>query len=333
MQFNASDESGASARRWVGLTAFAAGLALLPLVAPNDFFLDLATKVWVNAIACVGLNLLLGYAGQISLGHAAFFALGGYASAILGTRYGFSPLVAMASGAGAVGIIAYAIGKAILRLEGHYLAMATLAFGAIFAIFLNRELAITGGPDGIAVPAFAFMGYSVTSTLGMYVLSAVALCLALRVAATVVDSRVGRGLRALKDSETAANAAGVNVARYKTVVFVISAVLASVAGSLFAHADRFITPAEAGFLRSVEFVAMVVVGGLGSLGGAVAGAAVFTVLPQVFSKFDDYRHLLTGALVVGILVFMPSGIVPSTIAAWRARNPFRTSPRAADDPS
>jgi len=313
----------------MALGIFAAALAAVPLLVPNDFFLDLITKIWVNAIVCVGLNLLLGYAGQISLGHAAFFALGGYASAILSSRHGVPPALAMAGGAIAVGLIAYLIGRAILRLEGHYLAMATLGFGAIVAIILNREIATTGGPDGISVPPFDVFGYSITGTLGAYVLSAAGLCIALRVAATLVNSRVGRALRALKDSETAARATGIDVAQYKNAVFVISAVFASIAGAIFAHADRFITPAEAGFLRSVEFVAMVVVGGLGSLAGAVVGAAIFTVLPQLFSHFDDYRHFLTGALLVGIMVFMPGGVVPSILNAWRIRRETRPEPRVA----
>lgn len=302
---------------WGPVFALGILLAAIPLVAPNDFFLDLATKIWVNAIVCIGLNLLLGYAGQISLGHAAFFALGGYASAVLTVRYGISPAFALVAGAVLVGCIAYLIGWAILRLEGHYLAMATLGFGAIFAIILNREIPVTGGPDGIVTPPFTFFGFEAAGTLGAYMLSAVGLCAALRISATLVNSRVGRGLRALKDSETAARAAGIDVVRYKNAIFVVSAVFASVAGSLYAHADRFITPAEAGFLRSVEFVAMVVVGGLGSLAGAVVGAGILTVLPQLFSHFDDYRHFLTGALLVGILVFMPSGVVPTMQSAWR----------------
>jgi branched-chain amino acid transport system permease protein len=313
---------------------FAAWLAALPLLLPNDFYLDLATKISVNAMVCVGLNLLLGYAGQVSLGHASFFALGGYASAILCSRYGVPPALAMGLGALAVGLIAYAIGRAILRLEGHYLAMATLGFGAIVAIVLNRELAVTGGPDGMATPPFSIFGYRVTGTLGTYILAAAGLCVALRIASTLADSRVGRALRALRDSETAARAAGIDVARYKNTVFVVSAVFASFAGSIFAHADRFMTPAEAGFLRSVEFVAMVVVGGLGSLAGAVAGAAIFTVLPQLFSHFDDYRHFLTGALLVLIMVFMPAGVVPSLLSLRRARKTQLASPKkVACDPS
>src|SRR5688572_18865926 len=136
-------------KRTAALLGFAALLAAVPFATPNAYFLDIATKTWINALVCVGLNLLAGYAGQISLGHAAFFALGGYASAILGARYGVPAPLAMLAGAALVAVLALLIGRAILRLRGHYLAMATLGFGAIVAIILNRELALTGGPDGM----------------------------------------------------------------------------------------------------------------------------------------------------------------------------------------
>lgn len=298
------------------LPAFAVFLAAIPVLAPNAYFLDIATKTWINAMVCVGLNLLVGYAGQISLGHAAFFALGGYASAILGNRYGVPAPLAMLAGAACVGVLAFLIGKAILKLRGHYLAMATLGFGAIVSIILNRELALTGGPDGMTVGPFSVAGYTLPSTLAGYILSAVGLFVSVRMAATLIASRAGRAMRALKDSEVAAETLGIDVAAYKAKVFVVSAIFASIAGSIYAHADRFITPGEANFLRSVEFVAMVVVGGLGSIPGAIVGAAFLTLLPQALASFEDLRHVLTGALLVGIMAFMPSGMFPTLASLW-----------------
>jgi branched-chain amino acid transport system permease protein len=312
----------------LGFLAFGALLSVVPLLTPNAYFLDIATKTLINALVCVGLNLLVGYAGQISLGHAAFFALGGYASAILG-RNGISPPVAMFAGAAFVAVLALIIGKAILHLRGHYLAMATLGFGAIVSIILNRELALTGGPDGIVVGPFAVAGYMLPSALGGYVLAAVGLFISMRMAATLIESRAGRAIRAINDSEIAAETLGIEVANYKTKIFVVSAVFASVAGSIYAHADRFITPAESNFLRSVEFVAMIVVGGLGSIPGAVVGAAILTLLPQALANWEDYRHLLTGAMLVGIMVFMPEGIVPRLKLLWERRRTGKVSHGAA----
>jgi branched-chain amino acid transport system permease protein len=206
--------------------------------------------------------------------------------------------------------------------------MATLGFGAIVSIILNRELALTGGPDGITAGPFAVAGYALPSALAGYILAAAGLFLSVRMAVTLIASRAGRAMRGLKDSEVAAEALGIDVAAYKTKVFVISAVFASVAGSIYAHADRFITPAEANFLRSVEFVAMVVVGGLGSIPGAIVGAAILTLLPQALATLEDLRHVLTGALLVGIMAFMPNGVVPTLASICRVYRGSR--PRTAE---
>lgn len=307
----------------MALAVFAIFLAGMPLLAPNPYFLDIATKIWINAIVCVGLNLLVGYAGQISLGHAAFFALGGYASAILTARYNVPAPLAMLIGAALVALFALVIGRAILHLRGHYLAMATLGFGAIVAIVLNRELALTGGPDGTVVGPFSVAGHALPNALSGYVMAAAGLFVAVKTAGTLIESRAGRALRAIKDSPIASETLGIDVAGYKAKIFVVSAIFASIAGSIFAHADRFITPNEASFLRSVEFVAMVVIGGLGSIPGAIAGAAILTLLPQALAHFEDFRHVFTGALLVGIMAFMPEGVVPMLISMWLRRRFFR----------
>ncbi len=300
-----------------GLIALALIVALLPLILPNKFYYDVAIKTALNALVCVGLNLLIGYAGQISLGHAGFFALGGYASAILTARYGWNGFAALAAGAVGVGVLAFVVARPILKLRGHYLAMATLGLGIIIAIVLNREIALTGGPDGMAVPALRLGEWRLTGTTIWYWISGGALVAAVWLALNLIDSGVGRALRALHGSEVAAETAGVDTARYKVLVFVVSAVFASLAGSLFAHAERFITPAEAGFLRSIEFVTMVVLGGMASTYGAVVGAAILTVLPQLLTRFHDYEHLAFGAVLIGVMIFMPKGLVPTLQARLR----------------
>lgn len=302
-----------------GLIALIAVIAVLPLVLPNRLWFDIAVKAYLNAAVCVGLNLLIGYAGQISLGHAGFFALGAYASAILTARYGWPGLLAMLVGAFGTGLVAFAIARPILRLRGHYLAMATLGIGYIISIVLNRELWLTGGPDGIQVPALWIAGWRVTGIETWYWVAGAALVLTVWLASNLMDSAIGRSLRALHASEVASEAAGIDTARYKTLVFVVSAVIAALIGSLFAHAERFVTPQEANFIRSIEFVTMVVLGGMASTVGSVVGAVILTVLPQALADFHDYKHIVLGAIMIGVMVFMPRGLVPTLARLMESR--------------
>lgn len=295
------------------LLVLAALLIAIPFLAPNPYYVDLAAKSCIAAVVCVGLNLLVGYAGQISLGHAAFFGIGAYVSAILGTRYDVTPILAMLAAVVLTIVVAYVTARAVLHLKGHYLAMATLAVGVTVSIILTREIGLTGGPDGMSVRRFTIFGYPLTGIWATYGLSAITLFVAVRTAMVLANSRVGRALRAIRDFETAAQSAGIDVGRYKIIVFVISAVYASVAGSVFAHVDRFITPGAAGFMHSVEYLAMIVIGGLGSVAGAIVGATLMTVLPQALATFDHFRHLLTGAALIVIMTMMPAGIVPTLV--------------------
>ena len=297
--------------RYRGLFALALALALLPWLLPNDFFFDVAILVGLNAIVCVGLNLLIGYAGQISLGHAAFFGLGAYVSAILSAQYGWEPGFALVAGAVVVGLLAFVVARPILRLSGYYLAMATLGLGVIISIVLVHETALTGGPDGMAVPPLRLFGIEIASERAWYWLVAGALLIAVWLALNLVDSPLGRALRGLEGSEIAAESVAIDAVRTKTRVFVISAVFASVAGSLFAHYSGFLTPAEASFQRSIELVTMVVLGGMASTYGAVVGAAILTVLPQALTVFHDYEQVMLGLILMLTMVFMPKGLVPN----------------------
>ncbi|MDP3758954.1 MAG: branched-chain amino acid ABC transporter permease [Ramlibacter sp.] len=317
-------ESPAAARHWVarprvgGTLLLAAIVALAPLVLRNNYAYDVATQVALNAIVCVGLNLLIGYAGQISLGHAGFFALGGYGSAILATRYGVPVWVSLPLACALVGLLAFVIGRPTLRLKGHTLAMATLGLGIIISIVLSTEDRWTGGPDGMAVPPLVLFGWIVKGERTWYWLAGGALLLAVWLALNLIESPTGRALRALHGSEVASETLGIRSARYKLQVFVLSAVFAALAGALTAHYAGFITPAKASFMHSVELVIMVVFGGMASIFGAVVGAAVLTVLPQLLTVLQDYEMMVFGAVLVGTMVFFPQGIVP-TLARWWAR--------------
>ncbi|HYD77652.1 branched-chain amino acid ABC transporter permease [Ramlibacter sp.] len=314
-----------AARHWAahprsgGTLLLALVVALLPLAMPNNYAYDVAIQVALNGIVCIGLNLLIGYAGQISLGHAGFFALGGYASALIASRWGVPVWLAIPGACLAVGALAYVIGRPTLRLKGHTLAMATLGLGVIISIVLTTEDRITGGPDGMSVPPLALFGLAVQGEKAWYWISGALLVATVWLALNLIDSPNGRALRALHGSEIASQTLGVDSARFKLQVFTLSAVLAALAGALAAHYAGFITPAKSSFLHSVELVIMVVFGGMASVFGAVIGAAVLTMLPQVLTVLKDYEMMVFGAVLVATMVLFPEGLVPSIARRWAGR--------------
>lgn len=294
-----------------GLVALAICAALLPLALPNAYTYEVAILVGINAIACVGLNILIGYAGQISLGHAGFFGLGAYGSALLASRYGVPPFFALIASTLAVAALAWLVGRPILRLRGHYLAMGTLGLGIIVSIVLATEDRVTGGPDGMAVPPLTVFGYAVTGEKTWYWIIAAVLVAAVWLAQNLIESPRGRALRALHGSEVAAGALGIDAARHKLAAFVLSAVFAAVAGGLTAHYAGFITPGKASFLHSIELVTMVVFGGMASTFGAVVGAAMLTMLPQLLTVLKEYEMVTLGAVMMLTMIVMPQGLVPT----------------------
>lgn len=297
--------------RYTGLAILAALLAILPLVAGNAFYLDVAIHIAFNAMVVIGLNLLLGYTGQISLGHAGFFGIGAYASAILTTQFNWSPLLALAAGALAVGLLALLVARPILKLKGHYLAMATLGLGIIISIVITNEAQYTGGPDGMSVPPFSLFGTQITGELQWYAVAATLLVLVTWAALNLIDSPAGRALQAIHGSEIAARVAGVDTTRCKVRVFVLSAVIASIVGSLSAHYVGFVTPGLAGFFHSIELVTMVVMGGMASVFGSVIGAALLTLLPQLLASVEGWETVILGLILMLTMIFLPKGLVPT----------------------
>jgi branched-chain amino acid transport system permease protein len=306
-----------------GLAALALVVLLLPLALRNSYYYEVAILVGLNAIVCVGLNLLIGYAGQISLGHAGFFGLGAYASAILTARYGWPAAAAMPAAVTGVALLGYFIGRPILRLRGHYLAMATLGMGIIISIVIVTEDRLTGGPDGMQVPPLALAGHALAGERTWYWVIGTLLLVAVWLAQNLVDSPHGRALRALHGSEIGAEVSGIDSARHKVRVFVISAVYAAFAGSLAAHYAGFITPGKVTFFHSIELVTMVVFGGMASTFGAVIGAAVLTTLPQALTLFQEYEMPVFGAVMMATMIFMPRGLVPTLAARFARRRPTR----------
>jgi branched-chain amino acid transport system permease protein len=300
--------------------ALALVVAALPLVLPSLFYLRMAALVFIFALAVVGINLLMGFAGQVSLGHAGFFGIGAYAVAIGPTHLGVPSWLALIAGALAAGLLAFVVGRPILRLRGHYLAVATLGMGLLIAMVFTNESAWTGGPDGMPVPRLVVFGFRVYGPWMWYWISGVTLVIGAWIAVNLIGSPTGRALRAIHDSETAARVLGVDVARYKLTAFVISAVYAAVAGGYLALYDGLVTPLTAGFLRSIEFVTMAVLGGLGSILGGIVGAAVLVLLPQLLTVFHDYEHIVLGLVMIVTMIFLPTGIVPSLRAKFRRQS-------------
>lgn len=304
--------------RWALVLGLALVLATLPLAFPSNYYFRVAALVNIFALAAIGLNLLMGYAGQVSLGHAGFMGIGAYAVAIGASRFGLHGIVAMLAGAAIAGLLAFLVGRPILRLKGHYLAVATLGLGLLISMVLTNEAGWTGGPDGMAVPRLELFGMRLRGPDTWYMISAGALVLGVILALNLIESPTGRAMRAIHDSEIAARVVGVDVAAYKLKIFVISAIYASIAGSLMAFLNGHITPdGTAGFLRSVELVTMVVLGGLGSVLGAIVGAAMLVILPQALTIFHEYEHLLLGLIIMASMILLPRGVIPSLLARLR----------------
>jgi branched-chain amino acid transport system permease protein len=304
--------------RGVTLIVLAAIVVVLPLLFPSSYYFRVASLVWVSAFAAIGLNILMGQAGQVSLGHAGFFGIGAYAVAIGPAHLGLPSWGALLIGAVISAASAWLVGRPVLRLKGHYLAIATLGLGVLVALVITTESRWTGGPDGMSVAKLSLFGWRASGSSTWYWISGGVLVVGTWIALNLGETPTGRAFRALHDSEVAARVAGIDVARFKLQAFVIAAVYASLAGSMLAMMNGFINPDQAGFLHSVELVTMVVLGGLGSVVGSIVGAAVLITLPQVLTVFQEYEHVLLGLIIIVSMIFMRDGIVP-TASKWLAR--------------
>lgn len=306
--------------RYFGLGLLAVILAVLPYFLSNGYYYDVAIRIAMNAVIVIGLNLLIGFAGQISLGHAGFIGIGAYSTAILTTHFNWHPLLAMAAGAVAAGLLAVLIAKPIFKLKGHYLAMATLGLGIIISIVINNEGQYTGGPDGMSVNALNLFGFEVNGEKSWYWLTAGLLLFSVWASLNLIDSPFGRALRALHGSEVASQVVGVDVVRYKVAIFTLSAVFASLMGSLTAHYVGFLTPGVAGFFHSIELMTMVVIGGMASVFGSLIGAAILTMLPQLLTALEGWETVAFGAILIFTMIFMPKGLVPTLVARFGKGN-------------
>ncbi|WP_418792119.1 branched-chain amino acid ABC transporter permease [Phosphitispora sp. TUW77] len=313
----------------------------IPFLVTNNYYLSVLVIIGIHTIVVVGLCLLMGYAGQISLGHAAFYGLGAYTSGILTATYNISPWLAMLAGIIVTGITAYLIGIPIFRLKEHYLALATLGFGLIIHVILMEEVALTGGPSGLSksIPYLSMGSLVFNNDFKFYFLVWILVLLALILANNVVHSRIGRALKSIHGSEFAARSLGVDTSKYKLQVFTLSAIYASVAGSLYAHYITFISPSPFGLMTSVQFMVMAVVGGLASIWGPIFGVSVITIMAESLKEFmpvlipqagGEYEIVVYGIILVVIMIFMPDGLTATLVKlyeGWRYRkeHPNETS--------
>jgi branched-chain amino acid transport system permease protein len=307
-------------RNTIPLLCFALLILLAPWALPSIYFK--LTQIGIYAIICVGLSLLMGYAGQISLGHAAFYAIGAYTSGLCAVKLGWSPYIGTLVAVVLSSVVAFLLGASSLRLHGHYLAMATLAFGEIINVIARAWISLTGGPSGVNnIPRWSIFGHSLqgfgTDKQAFYLVWAVAF-IGVVIALRLIDSRVGRALRSIHDGEQAANVLGVNTNAYKVKIFILSAAYASVAGSLFVHVAGYVNTSPFGIEYSILFLIMVIVGGMRSVWGAVLGAVVMGMLPELLSSLENWRYVIYGGILLVILMFVPQGLLLGArdLALW-----------------
>lgn len=318
-----------------GIVAVAVVVALLPLVAATAYVLTLLNVIGLYVIVTLGL-ILLGCSGQVSLGQAAFYGLGAYGSALLSRDLGWSPALTVPLATGLVAAAAYLVGLPTLRLAEHFFVLATLAVGIIVNVLMVQLVPLTGGASGLRdIPPLQVAGLRLTSDLQYYYLIWALALASLVVARNITSHRTGRALRAILGSEVGAAALGVEVARYRMQAFVLSAAYAAVAGALYAHYIRFISPSPFSLYASLFFLIMAVVGGLTNIWGGLFGAAAVTVLdqvvraqiPRLFPRVGgEYQTAIYGILLVLIMIFFPSGVVRGALDLRRV---LLRAPRSA----
>ena len=308
---------------WVALAA----AVVLPFAA-GDYWLYLLTLAGAYGIVSVWLNLLTGLSGQISLGHAGFFAIGAYVSTVAQLKYNvpfpLAAVLAVASG----WVVGLGVGFPAVRLRGLYLAIATMAFGISVERAFYHFKGITGGPYGLAVNPPQIFGFEFNTPARMYYLVLGVVVIAVLFVANIVRKRPGRMLVAMRDSELAASSLGVNVPRLKVMAFAVSAALASLGGVLYAPIINFISVEHFTLWLSITFVSMIVVGGLGSITGSFLGAAFVVVLPELLRGFGGHHQLVYGLAMILVFVFWPTGLVGllGKLVDWIAARLARKTP-------
>ncbi|HEY1749132.1 MAG TPA: branched-chain amino acid ABC transporter permease [Xanthobacteraceae bacterium] len=300
-------------------------LLSIPFVTRNDYIVSLGVSFLINLMLIASLNLLIGYCGQISLGHAGFFGLGAYTAGIVSAKFGINPWAGLPASCIAAALVAVLIGIPVLRLKGHYLAMATLGFNAILSVLFNQLVSLTGGPNGLlGVKPLGFGTYLLDTQARIFPLLWLCAGLVMLGLNNLIKSRVGRALRALAGSELAAESLGVNAFRYKLIVFALTGSIAGLAGCLYIESNLYASPDSFDFSVSILLLAMVALGGWGRYFGAVLGALIYTAAPEILRTLQDAQLLIFGAGMILVLQFFPRGLAGIGDAAVRLWRPSRS---------
>jgi branched-chain amino acid transport system permease protein len=298
--------------------ALAALLALtLPWWLSSPYHLHVVINAGIFAVLAMSLNLLLGYTGQLSLGHAAFFGIGAYTSALVTLSLEWSFWIGVVAAAALAGVAGWAIGRLALKLRGAYFVLVTISFAGVISLVSQNWMELTNGPLGLpGVPAPELGPWSFRTKTAYYYLVLLVAALAYLVCQRLVRSRIGRALLALRENEALAESVGVDPTRYLVLATVVSAAMAGVGGSLYAHYTRFVSPEVFLFSYTVTMVIMVVAGGKGTLAGPVVGAVLFTALPEALREAVSWQWqmLAYGLLLIVLVYFLPRGIVPALTA-------------------
>jgi branched-chain amino acid transport system permease protein len=294
---------------WLIYPALAVAALGLPHVLTNSYYLGIVNIIILYTILCMGLNLILGYAGLLSLGHAAFYGIGGYTTAILMTRLGFSFLPSlMLSGALAL-IFGILLGIPTRKVRGDYFCLLTIAFGEIFRLVAQAWISFTGGAMGIVgIPIPKIAGWVIRSEADFYYLGLMLLCFTYVTLALLINSRFGRAFVAIREDELAASAMGIHTAAYKIIAFSIGSLYAGLAGSFLAVYQTTITPSNFRLEESCLMIIMVIVGGMGNLLAPISGVIIMTLATEVFRSLSEYRMLIIGMIMVVVLLFRPQGL-------------------------
>jgi branched-chain amino acid transport system permease protein len=284
-------------------------VAVPPLIT-NMYYLQVLVFIGIYTILALSLNLLNGYVGLLSIGHAAFYAIGAYASAKLSMELGMPWVMALAGSGAIAGFCGYLVAKPALRLSGIYLTLVTLGFNMILFLVLQNWMSFTNGPLGIMdIPPPSILAYAVSSRLQYYYLILTLVLLTVFSMHRLMTCRFGRALTAIRENELAAEAAGVNTTRYKTQAFVLAAFYAGIAGSFYAHFVKYISPDSFTINESFILLAMLAFGGQGNLIGPVVGAAALILIPEIFRPLQEYRMFVYGGVLIVMMLVRRQGLL------------------------
>jgi len=305
-------------------------LLLVPLIFSNSpYLMRTIIIIGIYIILALSLNLIIGFAGQLSMGHAAFYGIGAYVTALLTVNFGISFWIALLASVIVAALFGLLLGIPTLRLKGDYLAITTIGFGEIIRLILINWVGVTRGPAGIpGIPSPSFFGYTISSNAQWFYLLLVVVILVIILSQNLLKSRLGRGLIAVRDNEIAAEAMGINPTILKIMAFALGAAIAGIAGSMFAGYVHYVNPDNFTYMESVIILTMVVLGGSGSIPGVIVGAIVLAALPEMLREVQLYRYAIYGLMLIILMISRPQGMISTSgvkggARSWRFWKPAR----------